>query len=73
LELRHLLTESQVIAVESVTGRVAILNEAIRNAINTEDARFPYEHFIASTGRLREEIATVNLILDRLLVRPQGN
>jgi hypothetical protein len=65
------LTESQVIAIESFTGRIAILNKSIRRAINTEDDSFPYEHFIASTDRLREEIETANLILDRMLVRPR--
>ena len=42
------LTESKVIAIESFTGRIAILNKSIRNGINTEDDSFPYEHFIVS-------------------------
>jgi len=66
------LTESKVIAIESFTGRIAILNKSIRNTINTEDDSFPYEHSILSTDRLREEIAMANLILDRMLVRPRG-
>jgi hypothetical protein len=53
--------------------RIAILNKSLRRAISTEDDSFLYEHFIASTDRLREEIATANLILDRMLVRPRGD
>jgi len=67
------LTESQVVAIESFTERIGSLNEAIRSTVNAEDAPLPYEQSLASTDRLREEIATANLFLDRLLLDPRGN
>jgi hypothetical protein len=72
LELRS-LTEPQVVAIESFTERIRSLNEAIRRTINAEDAPLPYEQSLASTDRLREEIATANLFLDRMLLDPRGN
>ena len=67
------LTEPQVVAIESCTERIRSLNEAIQSTINAEDAPLPYEQSLASTDRLREEIATANLYLDRLLMDPRGN
>ena len=67
------LTEPQVVAIESFTERIGSLNEAIRSTVNAEDAPLPYEQSLASTDRLREEIATANLFLDRLLLAPRGN
>ena len=67
------LTEPQVVAIESFTERIGSLNEAIRSTVNAEDAPLPYEQSLASTDRLREEIATANLFLDRLLLDPRGN
>jgi hypothetical protein len=67
------LTEPQVVAIESFTERIGSLNEAIRRTVNAEDAPLPYEQSLASTDRLREEIATANLFLDRLLMDPRGN
>jgi hypothetical protein len=72
LELRS-LTEPQVVAIESFTERIGSLNEAIRRTVNTEDAPLPYQQSLASTDRLREEIVTANLFLDRLLLDPRGN
>jgi hypothetical protein len=72
LELRS-LTEPQVVTIESFTGRIRSLNEAIRGTVNAEDAPLPYQQTLASTDRLREEIATANLFLDRLLLDPRGN
>jgi hypothetical protein len=67
------LTEPQVVAIESFTERIGSLNETIRRTVNAEDAPLPYEQSLASTDRLREEIATANLFLDRLLLDPRGN
>ena len=74
LELRS-LTEPQVVAIESFTERIGSLNEAIRRTVNVnaEDAPLPYQQSLASTDRLREEIVTANLFLDRLLLDPRGN
>jgi hypothetical protein len=72
LELRS-LTEPQVVAIESFTERIGSLNEAIRRTVNTEDATLPYQQSLTSTDRLREEIVTANLFLDRLLLDPRGN
>jgi hypothetical protein len=67
------LTESQVITIESAIERIGSLNVAIRRALKAEDAPLLYEQLIANTDRLREEIATANMILDRLLMGLRGN
>jgi hypothetical protein len=67
------LTEPQVVAIEAFTERIGSLNEAIRSTVNAEDAPLPYEQSLAGTDRLREEIATAKLFLDRLLLDPRGN
>jgi hypothetical protein len=67
------LAEPQVVAIESFTERIGSLNETIQRMANVEDAPLPYEHSLASTDRLGDEIAKAMVFLDRLLLDPRGN
>jgi hypothetical protein len=67
------LTEPQVVAIELFSKRIGSLNEAIQRTVNAKDAPLPYEQSLAGTDRMREEIATANFFLDRLLLGPRGN
>ena len=68
------LTEAQTRDIELIPQRLGSSIKAIRQAAIVEGNRTVCEQqLFASTERLREEIATANMILDRLLTDPQGN
>jgi hypothetical protein len=67
------LTEAQTRDIGLIPQRIGSSIKAIREAAIVAANRTVCEpQLVASTERLREEIATANIILDRLLKDPRG-
>jgi hypothetical protein len=62
------ITVAQATDVESISDHVGIVIQGIKEAVRTND----YDRLIASVDRLREEIATAEASLDRML-RPESS
>jgi hypothetical protein len=59
------LTETQKLDLETMSDRIGIQLRSIQKVVNSDGS---YERLLASMDRLREELATSETTLDRLLL-----